>query len=108
MKYIKDQYVEKLKELVEVLYCELEIYVSPGFMKPHNGYNESMEVISALESKISALEQQTKEGEVSYQREFVEWIISSRMAFDLIFFNKTTPELFDYWQSKVKLNNSKT
>ena len=86
MNATETQYVEKLKELVE--------HVGGTDPKWCHTCKEMLDEISALEQQISE--------EVSYPREFVEWIISSRMAFDLIFFNKTTPELFEYWQSKVE------
>ena len=95
------QIIEKLKELVDLLKLRISHYAA-GNLRGH---------IEKRESEISALESQSEE---SYPREFVEWVGVQELFFDLdnlwifetdeygVVWKKTTTELFEYWQSKVK------
>jgi len=106
MNATEKKYVEKLKELVLFLDdCNFSTTVDKDqWLKRKRLYNE----LAALESQ----------SEVSYPREFVEWInweddrddfhfikdytmnLWLNVDEDMLGYN--TDELFDYWQSKVE------
>ena len=103
------QIIEKLKELVDLLKLRISHYAAGNL----RGHNEIILKIEKRESEISALESQISEEE-SYPREFVEWVGVQELFFDHdnlwifetdeygVVWKKTTTELFEYWQSKVK------
>ena len=110
------QIIEKLKDIKESFSNLSNRYYMWSSMAII--YKQDLDpLIAILESEISALEQQIKEGEVSYPANFVEWLKDEcETELDLstgkyVFVNEdakeisfimTTEEAFDYWQSKVK------